>query len=73
MIERSASECLCGLKHKRGRNKELNRKEKKISLGDRGVHGDDKVTDVMSEQRAKRGHKNGPFTRLQTIIRQDNA
>lgn len=42
-----------------------------ISLGDGGVHGDDKVTDVMSERRAKRGHKNGPFTRLQTIIRQD--
>lgn len=44
-----------------------------ISLGDGGVHGDDKVTDIMSERRAKRGHKNGPFTRLQMIIRQDNA
>lgn len=45
----------------------------KIHLSDRSMYRDDKVTDVMSEQQAKRSHKNGAFTRLQMIIRQDNA
>lgn len=37
------------------------------------MHEDDNLNDVMSVQQAKRGHKNGPVTRLWTIIRQDNA
>lgn len=66
--------CMCvWVTTKGGRSRELDRKERRIGLGARGVHRDDKVTDVMSEQQAKRGHKNGTFTRLQMIIRQDNA
>lgn len=57
-MENSARECVCGAK---------------IHLSDRSMYRDDKVTDVMSEQQAKRSHKNGAFTRLQMIIRQDNA
>lgn len=59
------------LKHK-GVNKELNRK-KRVVLVTTGVHTDNKVIDVMSEQQAKRGQKSGPFLRLQTILRQGNA